>query len=66
MTLEDASKPDAPVHVVYMGSKKAAEEAVWKFAKEHPDFDVATGTHTSTHLPDIYLSMDLTGTHFAQ
>lgn len=53
MTLEEASKPDAPVHVVYMGSKKAAEEAAWKFAKEHPDVDLATGTdpiHFSTSL----------------
>ena len=47
MTLEAASAPGAPVFVSYMGSKKAAEKIVWKFAEEHPDFDVATGASFS-------------------
>ncbi|EIM84921.1 NAD-P-binding protein [Stereum hirsutum FP-91666 SS1] len=42
LTYEDATKPGAnPMHV-YAVSKKVAEEAVRKFAKEHPDVDIAT------------------------
>ena len=43
MTYEEASKPEATGFEVYCASKKLAEEVVWKFAKEHPDIDFATG-----------------------
>lgn len=48
-TYEDALKPDATPFEVYSVAKKTAEEAVWKFAKSHPEIDVAT-----VHPPYLY------------
>ncbi|TFY81094.1 hypothetical protein EWM64_g2911 [Hericium alpestre] len=41
-TLEEALQPDYPPFLVYGASKKLAEEALWNYAKEHPELDVAT------------------------
>ncbi|KAI0050743.1 NAD-P-binding protein [Auriscalpium vulgare] len=42
LTREDALKADATPFEVYATSKKLAEEAVWAFARAHPDIDVTT------------------------
>ena len=43
MTYEEATKPGAGAMEVYFASKKLSEEAVHRFAKEHPDIEVSTG-----------------------
>lgn len=41
---EDAIKPGTSALSAYFVSKKLSEQAVHRFAKEHPDIEVSTGT----------------------
>lgn len=46
-TREEVIAKAADPYFVYFASKILAEKAVWEFAKEHPELDVATSKHAA-------------------
>lgn len=50
-TYEEVSGPHATLYDAYCVSKKLAEQAVWKFAKENPEISVASVLPTAIYGP---------------